>query len=154
MYWIGWSGPNEASITTFQAISGQKRLPGAANVLDARPFGVTAGQTKYSLFEHCAFLHVGAVAKYDETLKMQYNYKDFQCFNDSDKKGHISQVPFCFQASLPPPSSLPVWWECQICFCFVSFSSRVLVAQAPLVGSMEPAIARKGKMQEARGKNI
>ena len=25
------------------------------------------------------------------------------------------------------------------------------MAQAPLVGSMEPAIARKGKMQEARG---
>ena len=39
-----------------------------------------------------------------------------------------------------------MWWECQICFCFVRFSSRVLASPAPGVGTrVEVPLQERGR---------
>ena len=70
-------------------------------------------------------MDVGAVAKYDETLKMQYNYKDFQCFNDLDKKR--THIPGAILFSGLP--SAPKFFACVVgmpdlfLFCQFQFQS-------------------------------
>ena len=45
MYWMGWDGPNEAGVATFQASTGQTRAPhrGSQYVVDLGLFGVRTG---------------------------------------------------------------------------------------------------------------
>ena len=81
----------------------------------------------------------------------------FQCFNLTlirywESLGEVGRtrwniyVPSLGWIVLRPCFFAGMWWECQICFCFVRFSSRVLASPAPGVGTtVEVPLQERGR---------